>query len=121
MHMLQLNLILALNNLVWILWLQSEEGKKIIRNYNKMAAVLMEFEVLYHRGWYRAVETARSGLNAALLVQHPETRKLYVNFDPQIYELIQEAKYLHKLNLDIPEAAHIMCRQEDQLKDYYVK
>lgn len=50
--------------------------------------------MLYHRGWYRAVEAAKSGLHASLLVKHPETEELYVNFDTQIMELIQEAKWL---------------------------
>ena len=81
-----------------------------------MAAVLMEFEMLYHRGWYRAVEAARSGLNASLMVRHPESEQLYVNFDPQILELIQEAKYLKKLNLEIPEMAVILCQREDSIK-----
>ena len=85
-----------------------------------MAAVLMEFEMLYHRGWYKAVETARSGLNASLLVKHPDTEKLFVNFDPQILELIQEAKYLQKLNLEIPEAAIFICKKEAQIKEYNV-
>ena len=103
-----------------LVFLQTDEAKKIIRNYNKMAAVLMEFEMLYHRGWYRAVETARSGLNASLLVQHPDTKQLYVNFDPQILELIQEAKCLKKLNLEIPEAAMVLSKKEGKIKEYRV-
>ena len=35
--------VLSLYVLPW--WFQTEEAKKVIRNYNKMAAVLMEFEV----------------------------------------------------------------------------
>ena len=35
--------------------LQGAEAKKIIKNYNKLAKVLMEFEVLYHRAWLRQV------------------------------------------------------------------
>ena len=35
--------------------LQTAEGKKIIKNYNKIAKVLLEFEVLYHREWMRQV------------------------------------------------------------------
>ncbi|PKU48615.1 dynein heavy chain axonemal [Limosa lapponica baueri] len=31
--------------------LQTPEGKRIIRNYNKVAKVLTEFEVIYHREW----------------------------------------------------------------------
>lgn len=105
----------------WSYVLQTEDGKKVIRNFNKMAGVLMEFEMLYHRGWFRAVETARSGLNAALLVRHPESKKLYVNFDPQILELIVEARYMVKLNLEIPEAAVYLIKMEKEIKEYHVK
>lgn len=35
--------------------LQTAEGKKIIKNYNRVAKVLLEFEVLYHREWVRQV------------------------------------------------------------------
>ena len=77
--------------------------------------------MLYHRGWCRAVETARSGLTASLLVRHPDTHQLFVNFDPHILELIQEAKYLKKLNLEIPDSAIILCKKEDKIKEYRVK
>lgn len=35
--------------------LQGSEAKKIVKNYNKIAKVLLEFEMLYHRGWLRQV------------------------------------------------------------------
>ena len=57
--------------------------------------------------------SARSGLNASLLVRHPDTKQLFVNFDPQILELIQEAKYLQKLNLSVPESALFLFKKED--------
>ena len=41
--------------------LKTSEGKKIIRNYNKIAKVLLEFEVIYHRQWMRGVEQAKAG------------------------------------------------------------
>ena len=44
----------------------------------------------YHHAWTMAVETARSGLNASLLVKHPDTGELFVNFDSDILELIQK-------------------------------
>lgn len=31
------------------------DGKSIIRNYNKVAKVLMKFEVIYHREWLQQV------------------------------------------------------------------
>ncbi|XP_072018853.1 LOW QUALITY PROTEIN: dynein axonemal heavy chain 5-like [Amphiura filiformis] len=100
--------------------LRSPEAKRTIRNFNKMAAVLLEYELLYHRGWFRAVDTIRSGLNSSLLVRHPETKELFVNFDPQVFELISEAKYLSKMNLEIPEAAGVLVLKEDTVKANYV-
>ena len=37
--------------------LQGADAKKIIKNYNKLAKVLLEFEVLYHRSWMKQVSS----------------------------------------------------------------
>lgn len=100
---------------------QTEQAKKVIRNYNKMAAVLLEYELTYHRAWLQAVQVAKSGLNASILVRHPETKKLYVNFDPDVLQLIQEAKYMSKFQLHVPEAATQLCKSEAVLKHNYVR
>jgi len=39
------------------------------------------------------------GLQASLLVRHPETNKLYVNFDPMVMTLIKETDCMVKLDL----------------------
>ncbi|OCT76243.1 hypothetical protein XELAEV_180314425mg, partial [Xenopus laevis] len=54
--------------------LKGLEMKKIIRHYNKMASVLMEFELLYHRGWCKCADITKNGLHASLLVRHPDTK-----------------------------------------------
>ena len=41
--------------------LAGAEARKIIKNYNKLAKVLLEFEMLYHRGWLRQVRPASLG------------------------------------------------------------
>ncbi|KAK1173586.1 dynein heavy chain 5, axonemal isoform X1 [Acipenser oxyrinchus oxyrinchus] len=97
------------------------EMKKIIRNYNKMAAVLLEFELLYHRGWCRAAELGRQGLSASLLVRHPESKELYVNFDPVVLEVLYEAKYLYKMGYEVPEVVLNMCSNEDKIKEQQIK
>ncbi len=76
--------------------------------------------MLYHRGWFRAVETARSGLNASLLVRHPESSELFVNFDPTVFELMAECKYMRRLNLDVPDAVVMLCKLEAKLKEYHI-
>lgn len=60
--------------------LQTLEMKKVIKNYNKMAAVLLEFELIYHRAWCRFADQARNALCAPLLVRHPETEVNMIYF-----------------------------------------
>lgn len=38
--------------------LKTDEAKKIIRAYNRIAKVLVEYEVLYHNAWIKSVEVA---------------------------------------------------------------
>lgn len=45
---------------------------------------------------------------------------LYVNFDPQVLELIAEAKYMGKLGLEIPEAAGVLVLRETEIRGSYV-
>ena len=42
--------------------LQGEDSKRIVRNYNKVAKVLMEFEVLYHQAWIKQVRVHTLGV-----------------------------------------------------------
>ncbi len=42
--------------------LQFPEAKQIIKNYNKLSAVLLEYELLYHRAWIRQIDIVLSGL-----------------------------------------------------------
>ena len=78
-----------------------------------MSAVLIEYEVLFHRTWLRQVELVLSGVHASLIVKHPETNEYFVNFDPEIMTLIREAECMKRLNLPIPpEAENLVVRQE---------
>ncbi|XP_052062310.1 dynein axonemal heavy chain 5-like isoform X2 [Mytilus californianus] len=99
--------------------LEGNDAKKIIKNYNKLAKCLLEFEVLYHRGWLRQIEAARSGLQSSVLVRHPESNELYVNFDPQILTMIRETECMARLGLEIPQLARTMRAKQTEYKDHY--
>jgi dynein heavy chain len=93
--------------------LHNVEAKKIIKNYNQLSAVLIEYEVLYHRTWLRQVEIVLSGIHVSLIIKHPETNEYLVNFDPEIITLIRETECMKRLKLDVPqEAENLISRQE---------
>ncbi|KAL6108919.1 dnah5 [Pungitius sinensis] len=101
--------------------LSTPEAKRIIKSFNKVARVLLEFEMLYHHSWMTKMEDARVGLQASLLVRSPETGKLFVNFDPEILTQIREANCMTRMNLEIPPFAALLRQKQDTLKQNYDK
>uniref|UniRef100_H0ZAY7 AAA+ ATPase domain-containing protein n=1 Tax=Taeniopygia guttata TaxID=59729 RepID=H0ZAY7_TAEGU len=93
--------------------LQTPDGKSIIRNYNKVAKVLVKFELFYHREWLQQIELTRRGLQTTLLVKASETGELFVNFDPQILTLIRETDCMAHMCLEIPPFASVIQQQRD--------
>jgi len=65
------------------------------------------------------IERSKSALQATLIVRHEENKKLYVNFDPEIMQLIREAKCLDRQGIEIPESARIILLQEEKFKMYH--
>ncbi|XP_036073448.1 dynein heavy chain 8, axonemal isoform X1 [Rousettus aegyptiacus] len=96
--------------------LSSVEGKAVIRQYNKISYVLVEFEVVYHTAWVREISQLQYALQATLFVRHPESGKLLVNFDPKILEVVRETKCMIKMKLDVPEQARRLLKLESKLK-----
>nr|XP_033785734.1 dynein heavy chain 5, axonemal isoform X1 [Geotrypetes seraphini] len=101
--------------------LQTEDAKRIIRNYNKVAKVLLEYEVLFHRAWLKQIDTAKSGLQASLLVKVDETGELLVNLDPMILTLIRETECMAHMDLEIPHFAVSLQQKQDLFKKNYDK
>ncbi|XP_039266995.2 dynein axonemal heavy chain 8-like [Styela clava] len=89
--------------------MKSNEAKVVIKTYNKVAACLLEYEVLFHRTWCRGIEKNKKGLMSSLIVRHPEAKTLHVNFDPKVLELFSETRHMRALHLDVPEFAAIMA------------
>lgn len=73
-------------------------------------------QLIFFRTWMATVPSTLSGLNASLLVRDPKTKRLRVNYDPRIREMLHEAEYLMKLNLEIGSLALNLCMDEDRLK-----
>jgi len=97
----------------------SKDAKKIVRTYNKVARALVEFETLWHSAWIKSIEAARSGLQATLIIRHPVTDHLFVNFDREILQLIRETKCLQRVHVEVPRTARMVLVHEDKYKSYY--
>ncbi|XP_016864671.1 dynein axonemal heavy chain 5 isoform X7 [Homo sapiens] len=96
--------------------LSTAEAKPIIRSYNRMAKVLLEFEVLFHRAWLRQIEEIHVGLEASLLVKAPGTGELFVNFDPQILILFRETECMAQMGLEVSPLATSLFQKRDRYK-----
>ena len=57
-----------------------------------------------------------SGLQASLLVRHPDNGEPYVNCDPQLIQLIRETEYMMKMKLLIPETARLLYLRRNIIK-----
>ncbi|NWV39501.1 DYH8 protein, partial [Grantiella picta] len=96
--------------------LASPEGKGVVQSYNKLAYVLVEFEIVYHDAWMKEMSQLQYPLQSTIFVRHPKTEKFLVNFDPQILEVVRETKCMIKLGLEVPEQAIKIAIIEDKLK-----
>lgn len=55
-------------------------------------------------------------LQATLLVLHPSSGKLLVNFDPKISEIVRETKCMLKMGLEVPEQALRLVKNEKSME-----
>jgi dynein heavy chain, axonemal len=99
--------------------LADADARRVVRLYNRVARTLVSFEYLWYQAWVDSIEEARAGLQATLIVRHPDDGKLYVNFDSQILQLIREARCLDRMGIHIPEPARVVMLQADKFKAHY--
>lgn len=60
-------------------------------------------------------------LNVTLLVRHPTTGKLVVNFDPKVTEVIRDAKWLLKMGLEVPKQALSLVKLESKINANHLR
>ncbi|CAD7698753.1 unnamed protein product [Ostreobium quekettii] len=99
--------------------MSTKESKRIVKTYNKVARALVEFETLWHQAWMKYIDQSKAGLQSTLLIRHPDTGALLVNFDKGIMQLIKETKYLQGMGIYVPESARVVLVQERKFKYYY--
>jgi dynein heavy chain len=86
--------------------MKAKESRRTVKTYNTVAKALVAFETLWLTAWKKSIEDSKAGLQATLIVRHPETGHLLVNFDKEIMQLMRES-------------AKMVLLQEDKFKNYY--
>ena len=97
----------------------TKESKKIVKTYNKVARALIEYETLWHHAWCKSIDAAKAGLQASLIVRHPKSGRLFINFDREILQLMREAKCMQRIGIEVPESSKMVLLQEDKFKRYF--
>ena len=87
--------------------------KRIVRAYNRLVRTLVAFEILWYQAWCQAIDKAKAGLSATLIVRHPDDENLYVNFDQDVFQLVREAKCLERMHLLGEEALRGRGREQN--------
>lgn len=99
--------------------MEREEAKEVYKVYGTVMASLQEYENQKVEEWSRDVESSsQAKLKYPLLVRHPQTRCLRVNFDPALEKLLREIKYLRLLNVDVPPSALQISAKEETFRKY---
>ena len=93
--------------------------KKIVKTYNKVARALIEYETLWHHAWCKSIDAAKAGLQASLIVRHPKSGRLFVNFDREILQLMRETKCMQRIGIEVPESSKMVLLQEEKFKRYF--
>ena len=99
--------------------LQYPEAKEVIKHYNQISVVLIEYELLYYRAWSRHVQVVTSGLHASLIIKNADSGEYLLNFDPEILVLIREIECMKRLQLEVStEAESLAIRQDIYKKNF---
>lgn len=79
----------------------------------------MDYELRWHQAWIDSIEATAQGLNCKVITRNAQSGKLAVNFDPEIAQLIREAKIMDRMNMEIPDSGRIVFLREKKLKRCY--
>ncbi len=84
----------------------TKEAKRVVRIYNRVARALIEFETLWQQAWLQSLEAARAGLQATLIVAHPDTGRFM--FCPQYCSgILLRNEQAHHLNQGVEDAKKV--------------
>ncbi|KAL6475225.1 hypothetical protein MHYP_G00162650 [Metynnis hypsauchen] len=100
--------------------IESAEGVKVMQKYDEMMLLLKRYSSKLYDKWTDSVgEKSQYNLNQPLLSRDPTTRRITVNFNPQLVSVLREVKYLEARQAeDIPDLAADIYSNKELLWQY---
>ncbi len=95
------------------------EMKKAVKSYNRLARVLVEYEIVYLKVWTKQVDQAKASLNSSVVVRDTETGSLHVNLDPNIQQLLRDIQVLNGMGVDVPTNGLVVYAQKYAIMERY--
>ena len=95
------------------------ETKKAIKLYNKLARVLVEYEVVFLQIWSQQIDAVKSSLNTTVLVRLPDSKEPVINYDRKIPEVLREIEVLTQMGLELPPQARTFTGKKAELRKKY--
>ena len=99
--------------------MEMAETKRAIKGYNRLARVLVEYELVLLKLWSAQLDQAKDGLNSPVLVRDPNTRALSVNLSSVTFELLRDIHVLGGLGVAVPSHGLALYAQKHHVLDTY--
>jgi dynein heavy chain len=100
-------------------FLESPDCRKMIRGFNRLAQVLVEYEVLHIQLWKKKMASAERLLMSSVLVRDATSNALLVNFDVLISEFLREVQVLSGMGIELTQNALVLYSRKKIILDNY--
>jgi len=82
----------------------AEAGAETVALYEKLKSAFISFEQRLVGQWKSQHASIASGMQATLLVQHPDSHRLVVNFDNNVVAMLSEARVMKREGVALPNS-----------------
>lgn len=99
-------------------FLDRSDTKRIIKGYNRLAQVLVEYELVHVQLWKDQLPIVQNSLSSTILIKNQGS--LLVNFDPRINEFFREVQVLRGMSgIEVPISMMSLYLSKDKILTNY--
>lgn len=95
------------------------EMKAAVRRYNRLARVLVEYEMVFLKVWDRQISQAKASLSSSVLARHGDSKQLLVNLDPAVSQLLRDVQVLRGMGVEVPTQGLLLYSQKFAIQERY--